>query len=269
MRPWFPACLIVFTSGAIAPGWAVAAQEPNGTQQAEPRGDGVYNAVDGETTITFLKPMGSRVKKGELVCELESFNVRTKLATQEAATRAALGPYEEAKRARESAELAITEYLQVIYTPQLKMIEQRISLANFELKRAEDSLASMKRLYEQGLGPKSRVDAAELNVQRARLALETLQGKKDTLQKFTKEKKVKELQSKVERARAQELARQADFGREQAAQDQLKKQLERCKMLAPTDGRVSYPEKIEEGAEVRQGQLVFRVVPEAEPKTAR
>jgi multidrug resistance efflux pump len=269
MRLWFPACLIVLSSGVVAPGWAAAAQERNADQPAEPRGDGVYNAVDGETTITFLKPMGSRVKKGELVCELESFNVRSKLATQEAATRAALGPYEEAKRSRESAELAITEYLEVVFNPQLKTIEQQISVVNFELKRAEDTLTAMKRLYQQGLGPKSQVDAAQLNVQRARLRLETLQGKKDTLQKFTKEKKVKELQSKVERARAQELARQADFAREQTVQDQLKKQLERCKLLAPADGRVSYQENIEEGAEVSQGQLVFRVVPDAEPKTAK
>jgi multidrug resistance efflux pump len=267
-RPRFKACLIALLASVLWPVPATVAQERNTTPRAEPRGDGVYDAVDGQTTITFLKPVGSRVKKGELVCELESFGVRTKMANQEAAVTAALGPYEDAKRARESAELAITEYLQVIYAPQLKVIEQEISLAGLALKREEDSLVTVKHLYEKGLGPKSYVDAAELKVQRARLALEKTQGKKDTLQKFTKEKKVKELQSKVERARAQELARQADYGREQAVQDQLKKQLERCKLLAPADGRVSYPENIEEGAEVSQGQLVFRVVPDAESKPA-
>jgi multidrug resistance efflux pump len=258
---------MVIASGAVSPGQAVVAQERNATQPAETRGDGVYNAVDGETTITFLKPLGSRVKKGELVGELESFAVRSKLATQDVAVNAALVPYQEAKQAREKAELAITEYLQVVYAPQLKVIEQEISLASQELKNQEDTLVTHKRLYEKGLGPKSRVDAAELTVQRARLALEKSQGKKDTLQKFTKEKKVKELQSKVERARSQELIRQADLGNEQAMQDQLKKQLERCKLLAPVDGRISYTEDIEEGAEVRQGQLLFRVVPDTDPRT--
>ena len=81
-------------------------------------------------------------------------------------------------------------------------------------------------------------------------------------------RKVKELQSKVERARAEELARQADYGREQSAQEQLKKQIEHCKLLAPTSGRLIYTEAIEEGAEVTQGALLFRVVPEAEPKAA-
>jgi multidrug resistance efflux pump len=267
--PWFPACLIVIVGAGLSLGRTAVAQERNVVQGPEPRGDGVYNAVDGATTITSLKPVGSRVKKGELVGELESFAVRTKLATQEVATRTALGSYEQAKRDRESAERAITGYLEVVYAPQLRAIEQEFSLAGFELKRAEDTLAASKRLNEQGLGSKSGVDAAELSVRRARLALEKAQGKKDTLQKFTKERKVKELQSKVERARSLELARQADYGREQAVLDQLKKQLERCKLLAPADGRVSYPEGIEEGAEVTQGQLLFRVVPDAEPKAAK
>jgi multidrug resistance efflux pump len=268
-QPWFNACLSAFVAGVLWPDWTTGAQERNAAPRAEPKGDGVYNVVDGETTITFLKPVGSRVKKGELVGELESFAVRSKMASQEAALTAALNPYEDAKRTRESAELAITEYLQVIYGPQLRVIEQEINLAGQALKRAEDSLATVKNLYEKGLGPKSQVEAAALNVQRARLVLEKSQGKKDTLQKFTKEKKIKELQSKVERARAQELARQADYGREQAVQDQLKKQLERCKLLAPADGRVAYPEHIEEGAEVSQGQLLFRVVPDAESKTTK
>ena len=119
----------------------------------------------------------------------------------------------------------------------------------------------MKRLQEKGLGPKSEVDAATLRLQKAKLSFEKAQTKKTTLEKYTKAKKVKELQSKVERARAEELARQADYGREQTAQDQLKKQIERCKLLAPAGGRVVYADSIEEGAEVSQGQLVFRVVP--------
>ena len=69
--------------------------------------------------------------------------------------------------------------------------------------------------------------------------VEKSQRKKTTLEKFTKERKVKELQSKVERARAEELARQADYGREQTVQEQLKKQIEHCKLLAPTSGRLS------------------------------
>ena len=114
----------------------------------------------------------------------------------------------------------------------------------------------------------NRIEPATLAVQQAKLALEKAQRKKTTLEKFTKDKKVKELQGKVEQARAEELAKQADYGREQTAQDQLKKQIEHCKLLAPVSGRLIYTEAIEEGAEVTQGALLFRVMPEAEPKAA-
>jgi multidrug resistance efflux pump len=265
-RSWFPACLVLVSFCGLPSVAAVGAEQSSGGQPVEAKGDGVYNAVEGQTTVTFLRPAGARVKKGDLVCELESFAVRTRLAAQEAATEAALGLYQNAKRSREIAELSITEYVEAVYSPQLRVIDQKISLADAVVKRAIDSLETAKRLVEKGLGPKSRVDSAELNVQQARLALEKAQREKETLQKYTKERKIKELQSKVERARAVELARQADYGREQAVQDQLKKQLERCKLLAPADGRVSYPEQVEEGAEVTGGQLLFRVVPEADSK---
>jgi multidrug resistance efflux pump len=274
-RLWLAACLLLSTAGqtrilaALGQERGPGAAAPDAAATpAEVRGDGVYNAVEGETTIVFLKPEGSQVKKGELVCELESFAVRTKLAGQESATRAAQGPYENARRDRELAEFAITAYIEAEFLPQLKTIERDISLAEDVLKRALDALATAKRLVEKGLGPRSRADTAELNVQQARFALEKLQRKKETLQKYTREKRVKELQSKVERARAFELARQAELGREQAVLDQLKKQLERCKLLAPADGRIGYPDGIEEGASVNQGQLLFRVFPEAASKAA-
>jgi multidrug resistance efflux pump len=250
------------------PGSSRGAQQRGDVPAVETRGEGVYNAVEGTTTIISIKPLGSRVKKGDLVCELESFAVRTRLAQQEIATKAAEAPYEYAKRAREIAELSITEFVDGVYRPQLQSVERAIALAESELKKAEGNLATTRNLVEKGIVHPNRIEPAALAVQQARLGVEKAQGKKTTLEKFTKERKVKELQSKVERARAEELARQAEYGREQSALDQLKKQLDRCKLLAPTSGRLIYTEAIEEGAEVTKGVLVFRVVPEAEPKAA-
>ena len=67
---------------------------------------------------------------------------------------------------------------------------------------------------------------------------------------------------------AVELARQAEVGRVQAVEEQLKKQIEGCKVLASSTGRLAYPETIEAGAEVTKGQLLFRilVLPDNEPK---
>ncbi len=268
-RAWFPACLTVLV--VFGPGSRGPAQERNEVQPAEPKGEGVYDAVEGTTTIISIKPLGSRVKKGELVCELESFAVRTRLAKQEIAARAAEAPYLYAKRAREIAELGITEYVEGIYAPQLQSLDRQISLAESGVKRSEQTLATTKRLFDKGLGHSKGTRSTtrpRWPCSRPSSSLEKSQQKKTNLEKFTKDKKVKELQGKILKARAEELTRQADYGREQSAQEQLKKQIEHCKLLAPTSGRLIYTEAIEEGAEVTQGALLFRVVPEPVPKAA-
>ena len=48
-RAWFPACLIVLV--AFGPGTSSTAQERKQVQPAELKGEGVYNAVEGTTTI--------------------------------------------------------------------------------------------------------------------------------------------------------------------------------------------------------------------------
>ena len=47
----------------------------------------VWSQVEGTTTIIFIKPEGSKVKKGELVCELDSAPLRDKLTIQEIAAQ--------------------------------------------------------------------------------------------------------------------------------------------------------------------------------------
>jgi HlyD family secretion protein len=225
------------------------------------RGDGVYSAVDVRTTILSIKPQGSVLNKGDVVCELEAFELRTKLAAQEKAIKSADAPYQAAKQAREVAELAMNEYLEGIYKPQIQKLENEITLAKGGVSTAEHHLATAKRLYEKKLRPKSDVETRELNLQRAKLALEKVEGKKLTLEKYTREKNIKALQGAIEKAKSEELARQAAVSQEEAARDHLKQQIENCKVVSPRAGRLSYPDGIEEGADVTKGQLLFRVVP--------
>jgi multidrug resistance efflux pump len=247
---------------------AIRAQESKSGAATERRGDGVYSTVEVRTTILSIKPQGSTVKKGDVVCELETFELKSKLAGQELAIKAAEAPYQAAKQTREVAELAVTEYLEGIFKQQVQKIDSEITLAKSALTKAEHDLATFKRLYEKGLGPKIQVEAHELKVQRARLALEKVQGKKTTLEKYTREKNLKALQSAVEKAKAEELSRQAAFNQEEALREHLKQQIESCKVLAPRSGRISYPEEIEAGADVTKGQLLFRVIADAPAKSA-
>src|SRR4051812_6264295 len=58
------------------------------------RGQHVYCQVEGQTTIVAIVAEGTVVKKGQLVCELDSSALKAALPNQEIATRGAGAAYE-------------------------------------------------------------------------------------------------------------------------------------------------------------------------------
>jgi HlyD family secretion protein len=253
--------LAIFTPGAIAP-----AQEEKAGAPAGRKGTEVINKAPGPLTILYIRPAGSPVKKGDLVCDLDPASLKEKLAKQEIATKVSEAAYRNARHPRESAEMAVTEYIEGIFKPELQTLNGKIYLAESVLKRDEKQLETSKKQLEHGIATKERVTIAEISVQRARFALEQLQRKKTTLEKYTRDRTIKELQSEVEKARSEELAKQAAYELARGDRERLQKQIESCRVLAPIDGRLLYSPPIEEAAEVREGQLLFRIVPEDEPK---
>jgi multidrug resistance efflux pump len=245
-----------------------SAQERNAAEplSAERKGEEVFNKLPGQATIMYIRPEGSLVKKGDLVCELDASSMKATLANQEVATKEAEAAYRNARLPREAAETAVIEYVEGIFKQEREALVNRIALAESELKQAEGRLATSKRKVEKGQIPRDRVVSDELVVQRIKFALEQSQRKKQTLEKYTKDKTVKKLQSEVEKARSDELAKQAASGLAQSAQERLRKQVENSRVLAPINGRLHFSEPIGEAAEVREGQLLFRVVPLDQPE---
>ena len=77
--------------------------EPSRAQESK-------SQVEGHTSVISLRPDGSQVKKGQLICELDSSASKDKLVNQTITTRSAEAAYQQAKLAREIADIALTEY---------------------------------------------------------------------------------------------------------------------------------------------------------------
>src|SRR4051794_15747528 len=106
IRAWLPACFAVLAASSFfGPGPSATAQERKEAGPGARKGKEVYNRVEVPTHIISIKPDGSRVEKGELVCELDAFTLREKMAVQEAATKEVETAYTKAKEAREAADL--------------------------------------------------------------------------------------------------------------------------------------------------------------------
>ena len=232
------------------------------------KNDDVYCQVEGQTTIISIIPEGTRVTKGQLVCELDSAALRDQLNNQKITTQGAEAAYQQSKLTREVAEIAVREYEEGIFKQEWATINGEIKLAESDLARAEDRVSWSNRMFEKGYVSKAQKVSEELNYQKAQFSLEQAQSKLRVLEEYTKDKTIKELKSEVEKARSDELAKEQTLQIEREKEAKFEKQIANCKLYAPGDGLVVYANdpgrsfgnnapQIEEGATVRERQKIF------------
>jgi HlyD family secretion protein len=223
----------------------------------------IYSLVKGQTTVRSPVADGSHVKKGDIVCELDSAFLKDQLVNQMITVSTAEANYENARLAREVAEIAVVEYAEGRYKLELQETTGDIKIAEAELTLAE---AELNVARETVGGDKLSVKRAELAVFRARFTLEKAQSRHKLLDDFTRGKTIKELKSGVEKARSDELAKKAILALEVSKQKSLERQIASCTIVAPRDGTLVYAPRIEEGATVRDHQILFEIVPSSETK---
>jgi hypothetical protein len=69
------------------------------------------------------------------------------------------------------------------------------------------------------------------------------------------------------KARSEELAQKTIWNLEVAKEKSLERQIASCTIVAPRDGTLVYAPRIEEGATVRERQILFEIAPSPETET--
>ncbi len=253
------ALLTVAIAAAQQPADAPAGAAPEG------RGIPVFNPVDGRIRVLSSRPEGSRVEKGDVVCELDPAELRDRLAGQEVAVQGLRAGVQGARLAREAAVLELNEYKDGAYVLKLAGVETEIKQAESSLVSSQDKLEWARRMFEKGYVSKAELVAQELAFRKAQYALELAQTNKDVLARHTRDKRTHALMAAIETARERELGKQAALMRGESGLKRLQDQIARCKVAAPRAGRVRYEAPIGPGAVVRDGQVLFRIVPDAAP----
>jgi len=246
-----------------------------GTLEPSQRNE-VLAQAEGRTTIKSILPEGVKVKKGDLVCELDSAALRDQLVNQKIATQAAQAAVENARLTREVAEIAVVEYEQGVYPSDLQTIQGELKRADLSLKNTETRLERIRRARQrlnEILGRKvratepsdivaeldldDRLDSANQALSRERLSLEKAQTKLNVLQNYTKGKTIKELKSEVGKARSDELAKQVRWELEKEKEAKLERQIALCRIYAPSEGMVF--SIVGEGAVARERMKVMEI----------
>jgi len=230
----------------------------------------VYSNVEGQVTIIKITAEGTKVKKGDIICELDSAALRDQLVNQRITTKSADSNFQNARLTREVAEIAVVEYKEGIFVQDYATVEGEIKLAESDLLRSEDRLEWARRMFDKGYVSVAQKVSEELAYKKAQFTLEQAQSKRKVLVDYTKGKTIKELESEVEKARSDELAKQATWELEKTKEAKLEKQIAGCTLLAPIDGLVVYfndpgrgfgstQPQIEEGASVRERQKIISI----------
>ncbi len=228
------------------------------------------------TTIISIVPEGTRVKKGDIICELDSSALKEQAKQQEIAltqAKAALKQAEEnleIQRAQNESDIAaaqlnldlarldLEKYLHGEYIQQRKEIEGEIKLAEEELARAREFYEFSKRIARKGYRSQNDLEADRIAVTKAEIALRVAQEKLNVLENYTKKRTIAELEAnaaelvrELERVKRKASAALAQFEAEfearkltaeveQAKYDRLLRQIEACTLRAPQDGEVVY-----------------------------
>lgn len=232
------------------------------------QGEPVRCPIKGEIRIVTLVRSGEHVKKGDLLCALDTIALREQLVAFLIAFRGADAAYLNAKLTREVAEIATEEQEEAVIPSDLSQRIAAVALAKTGLALANQVLAEANA---QGK-PQEQRTKAEANIATSKTRLEQAQTNLDTF-KSTIPKRKQALQFDIARCKADEANKRAAKEAAETRVNDIRRQIELCRIVAPSDGRIIHPRPdpedvalgfgaIEEGSIVHQRQILCWFVPD-------
>jgi len=247
----------------------------------------IKNECEGRSQIIRLVPEGTRVKKGDLLFELDASQTEDERIDQEIRVQNAYAAFidanetlavvknqaqsdlDVAKLTLEFAEQDLEQYLVGEFPIAQTSAENDITLSEEELTRAQQTLEWSERLYEEKYIPETDLLADKLAVTRSTNKLDLNENNLKLLKEFTYKRSIKQLESDVHQAkmaleRTVRKARadviQAEAGlkaktledaRQKDKLQKLEDQLTKAKIYAPADGLVIYATSAQRGGPFR------------------
>lgn len=234
------------------------------------------NEVEGRTAILSLVPEGTRVKKGDLLIELDASELRDSQVEQEIRVQnsdaAFVGAREnlEVVKNQTTADISkaeldvrfaredLTMYKEGEYPKQVKELKAKIALAQEELQRARQTYEGSQVLYEEKYISQNELQADELAAKKAELDLELAQEELQLVEEYTHQRRLDELTAAVDQAemalervrrkaaadlvqaKANLRAEQAELKQQKDKLAKIQAQIDKTEIYAPRDGLVVY-----------------------------
>jgi len=248
----------------------------------------IKNEVEGRTSITYIIPEGTPVKKGDLLIELDVSTLEDQKIDREIAVQNGEAAYIGAKenqavienQAKSDVDLAkltlefalqdLEKYINGEYPYNLDKADADIKLAEEELTRAQETLKWSKQLFGEKYISQTELQADEIAEKKNTLNTELAKKSKNLLTDYTYKRDLAKLQSDVNQAQmamerterkananviqaqAELKAREAEFGRQKDKLAKVEDQISKTKIYAPADGLAIYATSAKSGHDARE-----------------
>lgn len=234
------------------------------------------SAVEGTTSIITIVPEGTMVEANQIVCELDSSQLREKAKQQEITVTQADSAEAQAKEKLEItktqnesdiaaaklklqlADLDLKKFTEGEFPQQRKELEGSCALAEEELTRAVENYDFTKQQVKKGYRTLNEMEANRIAKEQARLKLQGAQEKLKVLRDYDYFRKIAELEAnakelvrELERVKLKAASAETQAQKDYEAQkltceveheklNRLNKQIDACTLRAPKAGQVVY-----------------------------
>lgn len=219
--------------------------------------------------ILWAVEEGAAVKKGDLLVRLDSSALEEEHTLQQLDVTQSIASLSKAENELAAANIAMKEYEFGTYVEEMKEIDSEITLAEENVRRAEEYLLYSGRLAAKGYVTSLQLQGDQFALKKAKIELEKSQTKMKVLQEYTKEKKIRELDSAIKVAEADLEAAKEKLALENKMLLFFEEQIAACEIRAPQNGQVVYANVssgrdssdfvLEPGSKVRERQTLIRL----------
>ena len=206
--------------------------------------------------IEAVLPEGTRVREGQVVCELDASGLRAQHDRRESANEQIEAHLDRWEAELGRVEADETSYIDVLFPARERLAEVEVARRARVVTFAETEL---ERLEASDFDASS-IDRARLDLDRARFNRERAEGRLQILRDYTRPKRLTEFDRDRDRAREEVRVARARLrdGRSEAAT--LRERIDQFTIKVPFDGILVVAEGVERGTTVSPRQVVARVI---------
>lgn len=230
----------------------------------------IINQVEGSSTIVELIPEGESVEEGAILVRLDTQDIDDKVNSQQIKYNSSLATVASSQATLRTAELSLEEYIEGTFEQEWTQIENKIFSNRETQKQNADSVRYSERLLQLGYTTTAQLEIDKVTEQKAINDVKGSLLEQLVLLKYTSEKKITDLLSSIETAKANLNSNTYTNKLDKDRLDHYIEQQKLCTIRAPQSGQVVYAnqdsrpgrsesEMIKDGASVRKGQVMIRL----------